>query len=60
MAMETENKVLDQNIVEPAIQFVIKNKDFGFYLLYKIDNRIIGSLLITKEISAKNGIIWWF
>lgn len=58
--METENKALDETIVEPAIKFVITNKEFGFYLLFKIDNLILGSLLITKEMNGTNGLIWWF
>ena len=61
MAMETENKTLDFQVVRAAVQAVFQDTSKGFYLVASIDQQVIGSLLVTTEWSDwRNGDIWYF
>ena len=63
MALETENKKLDQELVSQGVISVFKKtKGFhkGFYLVAELESSLIGSLLVTREWSDwRNGWFWW-
>lgn len=60
MAMETENKTLDSNIVFAGVQRMISDSGRGFYLLLSVDDKIQASLMITYEWSDwRNADFWW-
>jgi GNAT superfamily N-acetyltransferase len=60
LASETENIIIDFKTVYNGIKNVIEDKTKGFYLVYEINNNIIGQLMITYEWSDwKNRFIWW-
>lgn len=60
MALETENKQLDQHIVLKGVNNLIETPENGFYLVAEKDNKILGSLMITTEWSDwRNGDFWW-
>ena len=60
MAMETEKKKLDSNTVHKGVESVLKNKEYGFYLLAESDGVPVGQLMVTKEWSDwRNGEFWW-
>jgi ribosomal protein S18 acetylase RimI-like enzyme len=63
MAKETEEKVLDRNIVLEGVQTVLTNKSKGFYFLAE-DNEgtgmVVGQLMVTYEWSDwRNKDFWW-
>lgn len=60
MAKETEDKNLNFDLVLDATKKVINSNDKGFYLIAKLNNVPVGSLLITYEWSDwRNGYFWW-
>lgn len=60
MAQETENVVLDRNIITPGVQAVFDDETKGWYFVAELDGKIAGSLLITFEWSDwRNGMILW-
>lgn len=60
MAQETENVVLDRNIITPGVQAVFADESKGWYFVAEVDGKIAGSLLITFEWSDwRNGMILW-
>jgi GNAT superfamily N-acetyltransferase len=60
MALETENKILNDDTILQGAKNLISQPQYGFYIVAEIDNKIVGSLMITYEWSDwRNGIIWW-
>ena len=60
MALETEGKSLELDLVRQGVQEVLNNQQRGFYLLAEINRRVVGQLLITDEWSDwRNGYFWW-
>ncbi len=60
MALETEGKSLELDMVRQGVQEVLNNDQRGFYLLAEINRRVVGQLLITDEWSDwRNGYFWW-
>ncbi len=60
MALETENKTLDQDIVRQGVTTVLSDSNKGMYYLAEIDGEIAGQLMITKEWSDwRNQEFWW-
>ena len=60
MAWETESKSLDPDTVRAGVAAVLEDPAKGFYRVAEIDNRIVGSLLITREWSDwRNRFIWY-
>ena len=51
MAKETEEKILDKNIVQEGIRAVLNNKIKGFYLVAedKATKMLVGQLMVTFE-----------
>ena len=60
MALETENKILNDDTILQGAQNLISQPQYGFYVVAEIDNEIVGSLMITYEWSDwRNGDFWW-
>jgi len=49
MAQETENLQLEKEIVLKGVTTVFKDKSKGQYYVAKVDEKVVGSLLITYE-----------
>jgi GNAT superfamily N-acetyltransferase len=60
MAMETERKQLDPQVLRPGVMAVFDDTGKGFYVVTEADSRIVGGLLVTFEWSDwRNGWFWW-
>ncbi len=60
MAMETENKSLDADIVQSGVERMIYEPGRGFYLLISEGTEILASLMITYEWSDwRDADFWW-
>lgn len=60
MALETENKTLDETILLKGVQGIFSDPSKGFYLIAEDGNQTCGQLMITKEWSDwRNGYFWW-
>jgi len=60
MAMETEEKPLNSEIVRRGVENAFENNKHGFYLLAVSDGMQVGQLMVTKEWSDwRNGDFWW-
>jgi len=60
MALETEKKRLDQNVLRPGVAAVFTDPYKGFYVVAAENSRIVGGLMVTYEWSDwRNGWFWW-
>ena len=60
MALETEGRKLDAELLEAGVKGIFEDATRGFYLVAEIDGEITGSLMVTKEWSDwRNGDFWW-
>ena len=60
MALETENKILDPDILLQGVTSALKKPELGFYIVAELKNKVVGCLMITTEWSDwRNGIFWW-
>ncbi|MEM9410045.1 MAG: GNAT family N-acetyltransferase [Planctomycetota bacterium] len=60
MAMETENKRLDEATVLAGVESVLNHASNGFYVVAVQDGQSVGSLMITFEWSDwRNTQIWY-
>ncbi len=60
MALETENKILDPDVLLQGVTSVLKKQELGFYIVAELNNKVVGCLMITTEWSDwRNRIFWW-
>ena len=60
MALETENKKLDRDKIEPGVMGLFENPQYGFYMVAEHKGTVVGSLMVTTEWSDwRNGVFWW-
>jgi len=60
MALETENKTLDEGVVTPGVQAVFEEPARGFYVLAERGDEIVAALMVTYEWSDwRNAVFWW-
>lgn len=60
MALETEGKQLELEVVGPAVDEVFANPSRGFYLVGEIAGEVAGSLMVTYEWSDwRNSNLWY-
>ena len=60
MALETEGKTLDMELLRQGTRAVFDSSERGFYLVAEADGSPVGSLLVTYEWSDwRNGWFWW-
>lgn len=61
MAMETENRVLDSELIVPGVTAVLNDPEKGHYYIADSEGVSVGCLLITFEWSDwRNAPMWWF
>ena len=60
MALETENKILNPEVLLQGVTSVLKKPELGFYVVAELNNKVVGCLMITTEWSDwRNGVFWW-
>ena len=60
MALETEGKTLDSQILTSGVEAVFGDDKKGFYVVAEDENKIVGGLMVTFEWSDwRNGWFWW-
>lgn len=60
MALETEGKTLDSQILTSGVEAVFGDDKKGFYVVAEDDGKIVGGLMVTFEWSDwRNGWFWW-
>lgn len=60
MALETEGKRLDTQILTNGVESVFRDERKGFYVVAEIEEKIIGGLMITFEWSDwRDNWFWW-
>jgi len=60
MALETEGKRLNREILSAGVAAVFEDVRKGFYVVAENEGSIVGGLLITYEWSDwRNGWFWW-
>lgn len=60
MALETENKRLDEAVVRPGVEAVFADASRGFYVLAESAGSIVAALMVTFEWSDwRNANFWW-
>lgn len=60
MALETEGKRLDPEILSAGVSAVFSDRQKGFYVVAEDEGRIVGGLLVTYEWSDwRNSWFWW-
>lgn len=61
MAMETENMILNHEIISRGVEAVFSDSGKGRYFIAEAGGKIVASLLITYEWSDwRNANVWWF
>ena len=60
MALETEGKQLDGEILRKGVEAVFADTQKGFYVVTEDEGRIVGGLMVTYEWSDwRNAWFWW-
>ncbi len=60
MALETEHRALDVNVLQAGVEAALGDARHGFYLVAESSGRVVACLLITYEWSDwRNGQWWW-
>ncbi len=60
MAMETEQMLLDSDVVEQGVRAVFDHPGLGCYYVSEHEGKVIGSLMTTYEWSDwRNGTVLW-
>jgi GNAT superfamily N-acetyltransferase len=60
MAVETEGKRLDRDILGPGVEAVFDDHNKGFYVVATDGEQIVGGLMVTFEWSDwRNAWFWW-
>lgn len=60
MALETENKKLDSDVLNKGVGALMADPNKGFYLVAEQNAQVVGSLMVTTEWSDwRNAVFWW-
>ncbi|UCG59953.1 MAG: GNAT family N-acetyltransferase [Phycisphaerales bacterium] len=60
LAWETEHKELPLPVVTRGVQTLLRNPQYGFYVVAEHANTVVGSLMVTFEWSDwRCGLFWW-
>ena len=60
MALETEARVLPDEVALSGVQAALRDSVHGFYVVAEAGREVAGALLVTYEWSDwRNGRIWW-
>lgn len=60
MALETEGKRLDSEVLKNGVEAVFDDEKKGFYVVAESEGKIVGGLMVTFEWSDwRNNWFWW-
>lgn len=60
MALETEGKTLDSQVLHSGVGKVFEDDEKGFYVVAEDAGKIVGGLMVTFEWSDwRDGWFWW-
>jgi ribosomal protein S18 acetylase RimI-like enzyme len=60
MAMETEGRPLEPELINPGVAAVLTDSNKARYWVAELDGKVIGQIMVTYEWSDwRNGWIWW-
>ena len=60
IALETEGKHLDRDVVGLGVEAMLADRSKGRYWVAEADGRIVGQIMVTYEWSDwRNGNVWW-
>jgi len=60
MALETEHKTLDAEVLTPGVSAVFDDASKGFYVVADVEGVVAAGLMVTTEWSDwRNGWFWW-
>lgn len=60
MARETEDKILEDEVINTGVRALMENPRNGFYVVAEVDGELAASLMVTSEWSDwRNGFFWW-
>ena len=60
MALETEGKRLETEVLQSGVTAVLNDKNKGFYVVAEDENKIVGGLMVTFEWSDwRDNWFWW-
>jgi GNAT superfamily N-acetyltransferase len=60
MAVETEDRALDPDLIGPGVAALLDDSTKGRYWLAEHDGVAIGQIMVTYEWSDwRNGMLWW-
>jgi ribosomal protein S18 acetylase RimI-like enzyme len=60
MAMETESRPLEAELINPGVASVLADSSKGRYWVAERDGQVVGQLMVTYEWSDwRNGVFWW-
>ena len=60
MAVETESKTLDAELLQKGVEALLADPSKGFYFLAESEGRVVGQTMITYEWSDwRCGDFWW-
>lgn len=61
LAIETENKQLDANVLLSGVKRALERPEMCRYFMAEIDGRVVGQSMVTYEWTDwRDGVIWWF
>ena len=61
MAMETEGRALDPQVLRAGLAHVLSDPSKGFYIVAEENGQAVGNLMVTVEWSDwRNAPMWWF
>ena len=60
MAIETENKTLDERRLQKGVEAILSDPSKGLYFVAEMNGAVVGQVMITYEWSDwRNGTFWW-
>ena len=60
IALETEDKHLEDSILREGVRAVLEDDSLGLYIVAVDGDRVAGCLMVTREWSDwRNGVFWW-
>ena len=60
MALETEHKTLEHDVLTAGVSAVFADQSKGFYVVIEADGNVAAGLMVTTEWSDwRNGWFWW-
>ena len=60
MAVETEGRALEPDLIGPGVAALLADATKGRYWLAEHDGKVVGQIMVTYEWSDwRNGMLWW-